>query len=243
MATAGERTPQQWAAWSGGYEELVEAARALLRLTHDPTAAPGGEREAYARVQQFNERLVRMYVAEGIVTPGTRRGREVEFGFEQLLQLVTARHLMAVEGWKLGQIATFMQGADVAAMQSLLPSRLVEELFGPPPAADEPVASVRESPASLSLARSAPAQRGLDMLLGSAQQRSEFRRQVQDLHTPSTVVDGEHWLRFRLTPWTEVSVQEVALEAWDDELVDALAEKLKTLLRAEIRSRRKGRRR
>jgi len=51
----------------------------------------------------------------------------------------------------------------------------------------------------------------------------------------------ERWLRFRLTPWTEVHIQEVAIEAWSDELVDGLAETLKGLLRVEVERRRRGR--
>jgi len=257
-----------WIAWTGGYPELVDAARQLLRLTHDPSAAPGDERESYERAHQLNERLVRMYVHDGVIRPGERRGREVEFGFEQLLQLVTARHLIAVEGWKIGQIASFMAGADVAAMQRLLPSRLVAAVFGPAAAefdgdhladGDMPMPQGDKGLQALGLGRTGrgkartlagkgtmrmrvqfadPAHAPLNVLVTGAETRAQYRRQVGDLHAPSPPPEGERWVRFRLTPWTEVHVQEVALAAWNDELVDSLAQKLKDLLRAELARRR-----
>ncbi len=269
MAAPGKST--DWTTWTGGYPELVEAARQLLRLTHDPSAAPGDERESYERAHQLNERLVRMYVQEGVLRPGERRGREVEFGFEQLLQLVTARHLIAVEGWKLGQIASFMAGADVPAMQRLLPSRLVAAVFGPAAGefdvddlADGDVAMPRgneriqrfggtgrdkagavpgKGAMRMRVQFADPARAPLEVLVTGAETRAQYRRQVGDLHASSPPPEGERWVRFRLTPWTEVHVQEVALAAWNDELVDSLAEKLKDLLRAELARRRGAKKR
>ena len=243
------RKPRDWQTWEGGYEDLVEAARELLLLTYDSASAPGEEREAYERAHQINERLVRMYVQEGAVGSGERRGREVLFHFEQLLQLVTARHLIAVEGWKIGQVADFMKadgGADVADMQAVLPSRLAEELFGSaPPAAQEYVRSFRPDSAPPTARRAAgatDAQRtSMRFLVRRAEERSDFRRQVEHLRTSSEPPKGEAWLRFRLTPWTEVHIQEVALAAWTDDLVDSLADKLKDLLRAELARRAKRR--
>lgn len=238
--------PRDWRAWAGGYEELVEAARKLLSRTHDPASAPGEEREAYERAQQINERLVRLYVQEGVVGAGERHGREVSFRFEQLLQLVTARHLIAVEGWKLGQVADFMRSHGVADMQAVLPSRVAEALFGPAAAefAEPFTSKPRAGQPQLLRASKRPPDSGgtpLRFLVRRAEERSDFRRQVQDLRTPSKPPEGETWIRFRLTPWTEVHIQEVALGAWTDDLVDSLADTLKVLMRAELARRGKRR--
>ncbi|MGH7785662.1 MAG: hypothetical protein ACRERC_02290, partial [Candidatus Binatia bacterium] len=106
---------RDWMEWEGGYEALVHAARELIGVMNDPAMAPPDEREAYARAGNLNERLVRQYVAAGVITPGERRSKEVIFGARQLLQLATARHLMAVERWKLPQIARLTGGASIEA--------------------------------------------------------------------------------------------------------------------------------
>ncbi|MGH7790670.1 MAG: hypothetical protein ACRERC_27665, partial [Candidatus Binatia bacterium] len=75
-------------------------------------------------------------------------------------------------------------------------------------------------------------------MVADSAQRTLFRRQVQTLRAPAAPPDGEAWLRFRLTDWTEVHVRESALDAWDDALVDQLAATLKQLLRAAAKRRR-----
>ena len=236
--------PRDWSKWEGGYEELVETARGLLMQTHDPSSAPSEEREAYERVHQLNERLVRMYVQEGAVGSGERRGREVVFRFEQLLQLVTARHLIAVEGWKIGQVADFMRAHGIEDMQAVLPSRLVSAMFGAAPPVSAHIAprgGQQMVPRQVEADYADRFSKPLRFLVRRAEQRSDFRREMLNLRAPSPLPEGEAWLRFRLTPWTEVHIQEVALAAWTDELVDSLADKLKDLLRAELARRGKRR--
>lgn len=234
---------RDWMRWEGGYEALVLAARELIGLMNDPAMAPPQEREAYARAGNLNERLVRQYVAAGVITPGERRGKEVVFAARQLLQLATARHLMAVERWKLPQIARLTGSASIDALLQLLPSRLAAEIgaapvahAGPTPRAGRAAARRLWPPANIALHEDGPA---FSAMVADSAQRTRFRREVQTLREPESPPDGEAWIRFRLTDWTEVHVRESALEAWDDGLVDTLAETLKQLLRAAAKRRRR----
>ena len=222
------------AAWSGGYDDLVRVARQVLEKIDDPARAPEGRREAYAKAAEVNERLVRQYVGLKIVAGADRTGRKLTFRYPQLLQLLVARHLIAVEGWKLQQIKAYVQGATVEDLERLLPAL-------PPAGKTRAAAPAQAAPRA---AARAPSQRvsPFSMLVRESLGHAEFAREAQKLREPD--VDGEteeEWVCFRLTTWTEVLVQESALEAWDDSLVEALAEKLKYMLRRAAAKRRKRR--
>jgi hypothetical protein len=229
--------------WSGGYDDLVRVAQQVLEKIDDPARAPEGKREAYAKAAEVNERLVRQYVGLTIVSGADRTGRKLTFRYPQLLQLLVARHLIAVEGWKLQQIKAYVQGATVEDLERLLPALppAAGHTRAPAPADaatsfDRPEASVPSGGASGS--------EPFSMLVRESRGRAQFAREVQALRQLDMDLgaEPEDWVRFRLTPWTEVLVQESALEAWDDSLVEALAERLKHMLRLAAAKRRKPRR-
>jgi hypothetical protein len=225
--------------WSGGYPELVKTARRLIAVIDDPRVAPADEVGLYAKAANVNERLVRQYVAAGVVDSGTRSGRHVEFGFRQLLQLVTARHLVAVERWKLPQITKLTATADISELARLLPSRFADELTVRHPANEETgFEGVAQSLEAMYLAEpEAP----FKHLLADSERRSQFRREVESIRDMENIPEAEEWFRFRLTPWTEVHIERFGLEVWSEELVDILAEKLKQMLRAATSSVRRPR--
>ena len=247
MKSAGN----QWTSFSGDYEDLVRAARELVKTTHDARKASPMLRSAYEKVGRINERLVRQYVAAGVVSPGERLGREVRFGFRQLLQLVVARHLIAVERWKLPQIASLMRTASAADLRSLLPSQAADLLAGASdaewlaPDASAPIEmhQVRQAQPSAKLKESgtcfAPAP--LHTLVRDSLDAADFARERERLQG-AVGLETSEWYHFRLTPWTEVHVRADALTAWDDDLVDALAEHLKNMLRYVAAQRAKSRR-
>ena len=231
--------------FSGDYEALVRTARLIMRLTHDARRAAPSLRAAYEKAGHINERLVRQYVAAGVVSPGERRGREVCFGARQLLELVVTRHLIAVERWKLPQIARLMRTADAQMLRDLLPSRAADAHFATaerevdwPVVADD---ADYETPMAVR-APSAPGAVPLHSLVAESRVTAEFARDRERLREP-LVPAATQWFRFRLTDWTEVHVREDALEAWDDALVQALAENLKAMLRQVVAARSGGRRR
>lgn len=248
-----EDVESKWLSFSGDYEDLVRAARELVTVTHDARKASPTMRAAYERVGRINERLVRQYVAAGAVSPGERQGREVRFGFRQLLQLVVARHLIAVERWKLPQIASLMRTATASDLRRLLPSLAADLLSGKD--SDEWSASEARAPVELRQARHMepakelkasgawfePAPVSLHTLVRDSLDAADFARDRERLQG-AVDIDASEWFHFRLTPWTEVHVRADALTAWDDELVDALAGNLKNMLRQVAAERAKPRR-
>lgn len=244
-AGAVEELGNKWLSFAGDYEDLVRAARELVQHTHDARKAPPAVRAAYEKVGRINERLVRQYVAAGVVSPGERQGRAVRFGFQQLLQLVVARHLIAVERWKLPQIARLMRTATASDLRRLLPSLAADLLGGDddvraavatPLRPDEPLMQVKEPTAVF-----APAPDPLRTLVRDSLDAADFARDRERLQA-SVGTEASQWFHFRLTPWTEVHVRADALTAWDDDLVEVLAENLKHMLRAAAAERAKPRR-
>ncbi|KAA6184230.1 hypothetical protein F2Q65_13015 [Thiohalocapsa marina] len=71
---------------------------------------------------KVNERLVRYYVSERVLSRPRREGREALFGYRQLLELLAAR-LLSRDGWPLAKIASWNQGADERALSDLIPER------------------------------------------------------------------------------------------------------------------------
>lgn len=71
---------------------------------------------------KLNERLVRYYVSEHVLSRPRREGREAVFGYRQLLELLAAR-LLSRDGWPLAKIASWNQGADERALRDLIPER------------------------------------------------------------------------------------------------------------------------
>lgn len=67
-------------------------------------------------------RTVRYYVAEGIVSPPSRRGRSAMYGHRQLLQLLAARQL-ASAGLSIKQIVDQVGDADEQQLERLLKDR------------------------------------------------------------------------------------------------------------------------
>lgn len=235
-----------WVEWLGGYEDLVRVARQVLRKIDDPAHAPEEKQEAYAKAAAVNERLVRQYVGLKIVSGAERTGRKLTFRYPQLLQLLVARHLIAVDGWKLQQIKTFITGAKIEDLERALPAlapaadvvhhAMLAEDAGP----QYGVFNRAAKASATTLLR--PANDPFSTVVRDSLGRAQFAREAQSLRQLDLDTEPEDWVRFRLTPWTEVHVQEWALEAWNDSLVEALAERLKEMLRAAAARRRKRRR-
>ncbi|WP_027481276.1 MerR family transcriptional regulator, partial [Deinococcus pimensis] len=74
--------------WSGGLEDLVDIANALL-----PDVLPT-DRSGRAK-DEVNARLVRHYTTERLLDEPARVGREARYTRRHLLQLLALRKLMA----------------------------------------------------------------------------------------------------------------------------------------------------
>ena len=96
--------------WEGTAEALADTAGRLMQ-----GEAGFGEADFAP-----NERLVRDYVARGIVGKPERRGKEAIFGFEQLVQFLACRAMLA-DGWPLSKIAEDFRHANLEDTLALIP--------------------------------------------------------------------------------------------------------------------------
>ena len=96
--------------WEGTAEAMAETAGRLMR-----GEAGFGEADFVP-----NERLVRDYVARGIVGKPERRGKEAIFSFEQLVQFLACRAMLA-DGWPLSKIAEDFRHATFEDTLALVP--------------------------------------------------------------------------------------------------------------------------
>ena len=100
--------------WEGNAEALAKHAKSWMRVKHigDPAFEP-------------NERLVRDYVARGILSKPERKGKEAIFGFEQLAQFLACR-AMIEDGWPLMKIAEDFGVSSLADILNLVPGEAPE---------------------------------------------------------------------------------------------------------------------
>ena len=95
--------------WEGNAEALAKHAKSWMRLKGigDPSFEP-------------NERLVRDYVARGILSKPERKGKEAVFRFEQLAQFLACR-AMIEDGWPLIKIAEDFGVSSLSDILNLVP--------------------------------------------------------------------------------------------------------------------------
>lgn len=100
---------QQNKNWEGTAEALAEEAKRWLIMKN---------------IGQYdfepNERLVRDYVARGILSKPERRGKEAIFGFEQLVQFLLCRAMLD-DGWPLSKISEDFRYNKLQDMIGLIP--------------------------------------------------------------------------------------------------------------------------
>jgi hypothetical protein len=100
--------------WQGNAEALARHALEWMRIKRigDPSFEP-------------NERLVRDYVARGILSKPERKGKEAIFGFEQLAQFLACRAVID-DGWPLSKISEDFRVSSMTEILSLIPGEAVQ---------------------------------------------------------------------------------------------------------------------
>lgn len=100
--------------WEGTADALASKAKMWLDLKRigDASFEP-------------NERLVRDYVARGILSRPERKGKEALFGFEQLVQFLACR-AMIEDGWPLSQVADEFQLSNLENIIGWIPGESSE---------------------------------------------------------------------------------------------------------------------
>lgn len=95
--------------WEGTASALAEHANTWMRIKQigEPSFVP-------------NERLVRDYVAKGILSKPERKGKEALFSFEQLAQFLACR-AMIEDGWPLSKISEDFKVSSISDILKLIP--------------------------------------------------------------------------------------------------------------------------
>ena len=70
-----------------------------------------------------NIRLVRDYVARGILSKPEPKGKEVIFGYQQLVQFIACRHLLS-EGYPLKKVPEDIQVTEIEIVRSWIPGEV-----------------------------------------------------------------------------------------------------------------------
>jgi len=70
-------------------------------------------------LDKINERLVRYYVAEGLVDRPKRIGRDAEYGYLHLLQFLAGRFLVEA-GFPMQKVAPYLNGLEEGQLESLV---------------------------------------------------------------------------------------------------------------------------
>ena len=225
--------PDETRDWHGTAAQLATQVNELLPLV-------GLEADAGSA----NERLVRYYVAEGILTEPESRGRERMFGFTQIIEFLIARQLLK-DGWPLAKIRELIRSS--AGIEGLL------ELGSPsrtPTAAERAVASIQEYsvPPSAdssfsgsgarfatreSIHRMASAPTSLGRAAELSHRRSHLRDDLKSLGNPSGRPHRRKVLRLSLTPWCQVQIDVQSLKNMDANTPQVLGDALARVLEEE----------
>ena len=237
--------PDDLVHWRGTAAELADKCNELLpRLGLEADAG------------SVNERLVRYYVSEEVLTPPEREGREALFGFRQAIELLVTRYLLK-DGWPLKKIAAMVRSADLASLQNLVSSER------PRTRAEELVAQFRRDtaepdlsvPSAFSLSAApppipAPAQRSLSLPLASPRsrepQQAALEMAAQLTRRKAALTDNlralgneegraerRQLVSIALTAWCEVQIDASELEALTDDKLEILGTALTQALQEE----------
>ena len=238
--------PDDLVEWRGTAAELAEKANSLLprlNLTEDAGS--------------LNERLVRYYVSEKVLTPPEREGREAMFGFRQVIELLVIRYLLR-DGWPLAKIAAMVQSSDLSSLQNLMPSerprttaeevvaRFRRDEFAPQAARDfalrmtsdaRPTPSQRTLPLKPKAVAERSAPPALEMAAELTRRKSALTDNLKALGNTEGRPQRRRMVRIELTPWCQVHINAKELHELSDEATETLGTALTQALQEE-RSRR-----
>ena len=73
-------------------------------------------------LDKINERIVRYYVAEGLVDRPERIGRDAQYGYKQLLQFLAGRFLVE-SGFPMQKVAPYLMTQSISQLEALVMNR------------------------------------------------------------------------------------------------------------------------
>lgn len=207
--------PDDLLTWQGTVTEFIDRTRALL-----PQVGLADDADS------INERLVRYYQTEGVLTPPGREGRESVYGGRQVVELLVARYLVK-DGWRLSMIAELLRNTDLPSLQTLLPGDR------PRTRAEELVAGFKRPRTSSPPPASTSVGRARELRL----RQSRLRDLLRGLGNEDGTATRRNSVHLSLTSWCEVQIDTAQLARLDEKTAEALGTAL-TYALLEERSKR-----
>jgi hypothetical protein len=224
--------------WS--VDGLIEVAERIMAAAPEviPQTHPKNKKE-------LNVRLIRDYVVRGFIPRPARSGREVRFGLDHLVHLLTVRALLRNQKWSLPAIkASFAATSSAELLDRVLApvrSRIHAEYQKAVKAAglERLTPSKRDqlsslNPAQLLIQRFKSGDGPSKREQGSAAQSVSFGVAARLVQANSgTTSSGRSKLHIELEPWCEVVVDLAQLQSLTPGTIERLAEALKRRLKDE----------
>jgi len=182
--------------WEGAASALAEVAAQIFSSL--------GSEDA-----QLTERLVRYYAQSGVLEKPRRDGREAQYGFRQILQLVVARKL-ATDGWPLAKIAEYTAQSDEKALMDLIPRNLAQET------------STGDQATNFSPILSHSIQKVRHRLI--------LEQQLKSLGNVEGIVARSECCEFDITPWCKLQLNKIHLGQMTPKMAQQLGEAITAVL-------------
>lgn len=233
--------PDDLLEWRGSAAELADKANQLLPRIGLPSSESGS---------QVNERLVRYYVQENILSPPDREGRDAMFGARQVIELLATRHLLK-DGWPLAKISELVRASDLSALQDMIPGarsrtsaeeavarfkvgEVREPDYSQAPPAIQASFSVRESIGSLDRSDfAAPPSSSLGLAADISRRRTALQESLRALGNTQGQPERRRTVRISLTPWCHVYLDSREVVSMKDETPEILGAALTLALQEE----------
>jgi DNA-binding transcriptional MerR regulator len=171
--------------WTGGIDDLIREANAVLPQL------------VRSEVEPVNVRLIRDYINRGLVGDVDKQGRELVFGYTNLLRLIVTRFLL-VDGWSLGKIQEFLDLSAQGDIEAVLPGHRNPAL--------KALGEMREEAALMSRSPAARVMPGppLAQSARASSMQLELPSIMHRLGQTDAAPQTEDLTRITITPWCEV---------------------------------------
>jgi hypothetical protein len=182
MAMTDETTDLR--SWTGNLDELGLKASELLQAHGTEDAEPP------------SIRLVRDYLQRGLLGQVSRTGKELSFGYVNLLRFVATRCLLR-DGWSLGKIAEQLDHLSEGELGSFLPDTENRAL----------AALRRIRPMGFASAEAPPSAAFMRRAVALTPLQNEMKSALQRLGLPDDGPATEAVTLMAITPWFQALVQ------------------------------------
>ena len=169
--------------WSGTIEEFArKVAEVSVRI--------GLQNEGEPTI-----RLIRDYLQRGILGPTTKSGREIVFGYDNLMRHLAARVLLR-DGWPLTKISQHFDTSSREELEALVPGLT-----------NTAIAALHRIKHESASASSEPTTRLSHRAARVSSIHSEMREAMRRLGLPPNSVATEQLTLIALAPWCQVLIQ------------------------------------